>query len=262
MIPFLCSLKPKLRNTQPTEKLIMGRGKVELKRIENNINRQVTFTKRRNGLLKKAYELSVLCDAEVALVVFSTRGKLYEFCSGSSMEKTLERYQRCSYSALEASQPAQDSQSRYQDYVNLKAKVEVLQRTQRNFLGEDLGHLGTKELQQLENQLDMSLRQIRSTKTQVMQGQISDLLRKEQMLLEANNELRRKLEECNAAIERYSWTTKEQNQNAQFEGFLDHSQCNNTLQIGYNPPAVTDHHELQSSTQSHSGLFVPGTWML
>ncbi|PQP91678.1 MADS-box protein CMB1-like isoform X1 [Prunus yedoensis var. nudiflora] len=250
----------------------MGRGKVELKRIENNINRQVTFAKRRNGLLKKAYELSVLCDAEVALVVFSTRGKLYEFCSGSSMEKTLERYQRCSYSALEASQPAQDSQSRYQEYVNLKAKVEVLQRTQRNFLGEDLGHLGTKELQQLENQLDMSLRQIRLTKTQVMQGQISDLLRKEQMLLEANNELRRKLEECNAAIERYSWwTTKEQNQNvpnsshhqaAQFEGFLDHSQCNNTLQIGDNPPAVTDHHELQSSTQSHSGLFVPGTWML
>jgi MADS-box transcription factor, plant len=60
----------------------MGRGRVELKRIENKINRQVTFAKRRNGLLKKAYELSVLCDAEVALIVFSNRGKLYEFCSG------------------------------------------------------------------------------------------------------------------------------------------------------------------------------------
>ncbi|XP_047147540.1 agamous-like MADS-box protein AGL3 [Vigna umbellata] len=60
----------------------MGRGKVELKRIENKINRQVTFAKRRNGLLKKAYELSVLCDAEVALIIFSNRGKLYEFCSG------------------------------------------------------------------------------------------------------------------------------------------------------------------------------------
>ncbi|KAM0896820.1 hypothetical protein ACQ4PT_022958 [Festuca glaucescens] len=59
----------------------MGRGRVELKRIENKINRQVTFAKRRNGLLKKAYELSVLCDAEVALIVFSNRGKLYEFCS-------------------------------------------------------------------------------------------------------------------------------------------------------------------------------------
>ena len=61
----------------------MGRGKVVLKRIENKINRQVTFSKRRNGLLKKAYELSVLCDAEVALIIFSNRGKLYEFCSGS-----------------------------------------------------------------------------------------------------------------------------------------------------------------------------------
>uniref|UniRef100_A0A803RAB8 MADS-box domain-containing protein n=1 Tax=Cannabis sativa TaxID=3483 RepID=A0A803RAB8_CANSA len=60
----------------------MGRGKVELKRIENKINRQVTFAKRRNGLLKKAYELSVLCDAEVALIIFSARGKLFEFCSG------------------------------------------------------------------------------------------------------------------------------------------------------------------------------------
>lgn len=59
----------------------MGRGRVELKKIENKINRQVTFAKRRNGLMKKAYELSVLCDAEVALIVFSSRGKLYEFCS-------------------------------------------------------------------------------------------------------------------------------------------------------------------------------------
>lgn len=61
----------------------MGRGRVELKRIENKINRQVTFAKRRNGLLKKAYELSVLCDAEVGLIIFSNRGKLYEFCSSS-----------------------------------------------------------------------------------------------------------------------------------------------------------------------------------
>ena len=59
----------------------MGRGRVELKRIENKINRQVTFSKRRNGLLKKAYELSVLCEAEIALIIFSSRGKLYEFGS-------------------------------------------------------------------------------------------------------------------------------------------------------------------------------------
>ena len=59
----------------------MGRGRVEMKLIENKINRQVTFSKGRNGLMKNAYELSVLCDAEVALIVFSSRGKLYEFGS-------------------------------------------------------------------------------------------------------------------------------------------------------------------------------------
>ncbi|KAL9149117.1 hypothetical protein ABFS82_12G089900 [Erythranthe guttata] len=61
----------------------MGRGKVELRRIENKINRQVTFSKRRAGLLKKANEISVLCDAEVALIVFSHKGKLFEFSSDS-----------------------------------------------------------------------------------------------------------------------------------------------------------------------------------
>jgi len=48
----------------------MGRGRVELKRIENKINRQVSFSKRRSGLLKKAREISVLCDADVAFLVF------------------------------------------------------------------------------------------------------------------------------------------------------------------------------------------------
>lgn len=59
----------------------MVRGKVEMKRIENATSRQVTFSKRRNGLLKKAYELSVLCDAEVAVIIFSQKGRLYEFAS-------------------------------------------------------------------------------------------------------------------------------------------------------------------------------------
>ncbi|RZS27639.1 hypothetical protein BHM03_00061146, partial [Ensete ventricosum] len=57
------------------------RGRVELRRVEDRISRQVRFSKRRSGLFKKAYELAVLCDAEVALVVFSPAGKLYEFSS-------------------------------------------------------------------------------------------------------------------------------------------------------------------------------------
>jgi MADS-box transcription factor, plant len=59
----------------------MGRGKIVIRRIDNLTSRQVTFSKRRNGLLKKAKELSILCDAEVGLIVFSSTGRLYEFCS-------------------------------------------------------------------------------------------------------------------------------------------------------------------------------------
>jgi len=63
------------------ERESMGRGRIVLERIENKINRQVTFSKRRSGLLKKAFELSVLCDAEVALIIFSSRGKLFQYSS-------------------------------------------------------------------------------------------------------------------------------------------------------------------------------------
>ncbi|XXG63593.1 hypothetical protein AAC387_Pa05g1744 [Persea americana] len=59
----------------------MGRGKIVIRRIDNSTNRQVTFSKRRNGLLKKAKELAILCDAEVGLIVFSSTGKLYDFSS-------------------------------------------------------------------------------------------------------------------------------------------------------------------------------------
>nr|ASZ79950.1 MADS37-2 [Phyllostachys edulis] len=69
------------------------RGRVELRRIEDRTSRQVRFSKRRSGLFKKARELSVLCDAEVALVVFSPAGRLYEFASSnSSIEKIFGRY--------------------------------------------------------------------------------------------------------------------------------------------------------------------------
>ncbi|KAF7025486.1 hypothetical protein CFC21_037656 [Triticum aestivum] len=69
------------------------RGRVELRRIEDRTNRQVCFSKRRSGLFKKAFELSLLCDADVALLVFSPAGKLYEY-SSSSIEATYDRYQR------------------------------------------------------------------------------------------------------------------------------------------------------------------------
>lgn len=65
---------------------MVGTGKREriaIRRIDNLAARQVTFSKRRRGLFKKAEELSILCDAEVALVLFSHAGRLYQFSSSS-----------------------------------------------------------------------------------------------------------------------------------------------------------------------------------
>ncbi|PPD68809.1 hypothetical protein GOBAR_DD34310 [Gossypium barbadense] len=87
----------------------MGRGKIEIKRIENTTNRQVTFCKRRNGLLKKAYELSVLCDAEVALVVFSSRGRLYEYANNS--QKPCLTHHLCHYCMLQIAENERKQQS-------------------------------------------------------------------------------------------------------------------------------------------------------
>ncbi|XP_019053923.1 PREDICTED: developmental protein SEPALLATA 1 isoform X2 [Nelumbo nucifera] len=183
----------------------------------------------------------------------------------ASMLKTLDRYQKCSYGALETSQPAKETQSSYQEYLKLKARVEVLQRSQRNLLGEDLGPLTTKELEQLEHQLEMSLKQIRSTKTQLMLDQLSDLQRKEQMLQEANRTLKRKLEEssCENPL-RLTWEAGGQNisysrQAAQSEGFFQPLECNSTLQIGYNPVGP-DQITVTTPTQNVNG-FIPG-WML
>ncbi|KAE8673247.1 Floral homeotic protein APETALA 1 [Hibiscus syriacus] len=139
----------------------MGRGRVQLKRIENKINRQVTFSKRRAGLLKKAYEISILCDAEVALIVFSHKGKLFEYSSDSSMERILERYERYSYAEGQLVASESDPQGNWSmDYNRLKAKVELLQRNHRHYMGEELDSLSLKELQNLEQQLDTALKLI------------------------------------------------------------------------------------------------------
>lgn len=82
---FLLSISLFLRQTAAA----MGRGKIEIKRIENSTNRQVTYSKRKNGIIKKAKEISILCNAKVYLVVFSSSGKMAEFCSDSTTSVTV-----------------------------------------------------------------------------------------------------------------------------------------------------------------------------
>ncbi|KAK9987428.1 hypothetical protein SO802_032379 [Lithocarpus litseifolius] len=142
----------------------MGRGKIEIKKIENLNSRQVTFSKRRSGLLKKAKELSVLCDAEVAVIIFSSTGKLYEF-SNTSMEHTLSRYSR----GLEMDYPQHSSDDlaveQAQDDVNaLKNELAKLRVAYLRMLGKDLEDLSLKELQILEDQMSEGILAVKDKK--------------------------------------------------------------------------------------------------
>ncbi|KAK1316810.1 hypothetical protein QJS10_CPA05g01066 [Acorus calamus] len=243
----------------------MGRGRVQMKRIENNINRQVTFSKRRSGLLKKAHEISVLCDAEVALIIFSTKGKLFEFASDSNMEGILKKYERHSDSRKEAVEVDPSSQASWNfEYGKLKSKVESLQKDQRQLLGQDLESLNQRDLHHLENQLESALKNVRSRKkllhmqNHLFVNSIAELQKKkpikldaecwwihsvqEKLLQEQNKELEKKLNEKEgdkekerAQIQQTSWEQQSQGQqgsSSSSTSFLPPPEQPPTLNVG------------------------------
>jgi hypothetical protein len=90
----------------------MGRKKIQIKKIEDPRNRQATFAKRKTGLLKKAMELSLLCDCEIAMIVFNLHDKpiqyssrdmdltLFKFCDLTDQRKPQECYTNSDYEKL------------------------------------------------------------------------------------------------------------------------------------------------------------------
>ncbi|KAI3693329.1 hypothetical protein L6452_33164 [Arctium lappa] len=175
-----------MANLSTHKGLKMVRGKTQMRRIENATSRQVTFSKRRNGLLKKAFELSVLCDAEIALIIFSPRSKLYEFAS-SSMKETIERYRGHVKEIRTQNSPCpEDVQHLRQLATGMAKQIELLEVTKRKLLGEGLGSTTIEELLQIEQQLERSVCIIRARKMQVYYEQIEQLHAKEQTLASEN----------------------------------------------------------------------------
>lgn len=70
----------------------MGRNKIAIQKISNERNRQATFTKRKSGLIKKAMELSILCDCEIALIIFNSNNSVYQYAS-NDIKETLAKYE-------------------------------------------------------------------------------------------------------------------------------------------------------------------------
>ncbi|KAK4341309.1 hypothetical protein RND71_039810 [Anisodus tanguticus] len=173
----------------------MARGKVQMKRIENPVHRQVTFCKRRAGLLKKAKELSVLCDAEIGLVIFSAHGKLYELATKGrsrvqtveiascrnvrTMQGLIEKYLK-STNGAEVAEEAKDKQvlDPKEEINMLKNEIEALQKGLSYIYGGGAGTMSLDELHSLEKYLEIWMYHIRSAKMDIMFQEIQLLKNK------------------------------------------------------------------------------------
>nr|ACG48249.1 hypothetical protein [Zea mays] len=179
----------------------MARGKVQMRRIENPVHRQVTFCKRRMGLLKKARELSVLCDAAIGVIVISPHGKIYDLATNGNMQGLIERYRRACSEMHGESSNHNETQTIKQEVLALTHEIDLLQKGFRYMHGEnDIDHMNLVELQTLENNLEMWANNIRSQKMQIISREIDMLRNKEAILQAVNGVLQERIIEQNGIL--------------------------------------------------------------
>ncbi|KAK9945900.1 hypothetical protein M0R45_011390 [Rubus argutus] len=159
----------------------MGRGKIEIKRIENSSNRNVTYSKRRNGIIKKAKEITVLCDAKVSLIINSSTGKMVEYCSGpqETLLEILDRYHSQTGKKLWDAKHENLSN----ELNRIKKENDGMQVQFRHLKGEDITSLNHIELGELEEALENGLAGIRDK-----QSELVEMLRENDKALEEEND--------------------------------------------------------------------------
>ncbi|XP_020422315.1 MADS-box protein SVP isoform X2 [Prunus persica] len=162
----------------------MAREKIQIKKIDNATARQVTFSKRRRGLFKKAQELSVLCDADIALIIFSSTGKLFEYAS-SSMKEILERHNLHAKNLSKIEQPSLELQLvENSNYSALSKEITAQSQQLRQIRGEEIQGLNLEELQQLEKSLEAGLGRVIEKKAMRL---VEENERLRQQVLEKHN---------------------------------------------------------------------------
>ncbi|KAH9664375.1 MADS-box protein SVP [Citrus sinensis] len=171
----------------------MAREKIQIKKIDNATARQVTFSKRRRGIFKKAEELSVLCDADVALIIFSATGKLFEY-SSSSMKEILEKHRVHSKNLERVDQPSVELQLlENNNYSMLFKEAAEKSHLLRQMRGEEIHGLSLEELQRLERSLEVGLGRVIEKKEEKITKEINELQRRGKLLMEENERLRQQV---------------------------------------------------------------------
>ncbi|KAL9258556.1 MADS-box protein SVP-like protein [Drosera capensis] len=175
------------------------REKIEIRRIDNATARQVTFSKRRRGLFKKADELSILCDADVALIIYSATGKLFEY-SSSSMKSILEKHKLHAKNLEKMEQPSTKLQLvENSSCAQLSKEVAEKSFRLRQMRGEELQGLSIEELQQLEESLESGLSCVLQQKSEKILHEIKTLEQKGLDLMLENERLKHQVMQINNA---------------------------------------------------------------
>ncbi|XP_020419184.1 MADS-box protein SVP isoform X5 [Prunus persica] len=170
------------------EMVKMMREKIKIKKIDYLPARQVTFSKRRRGIFKKAAELSVLCESEVAVVIFSATGKLFDY-SSSSIKDVIERYEVRTNGVEKSDEQSLELQLENENHTKLSTELEEKNRQLRQMKGEDLEELDLDELLKLEQLVEATLVRVMETKEELIMSDIVALEKKGTELVEANNQM-------------------------------------------------------------------------
>ncbi|KAJ0986445.1 hypothetical protein J5N97_004801 [Dioscorea zingiberensis] len=136
---------------------------------------------------------------KVALIVFSSRGRLYEYAN-NSVRASIERYKKaCSGTPNTGSINEANSQYYQQESSKLRQQITNLQNSNRNLMGEALSTMSLRDLKQLENRLEKGINKIRSKKNELLYAEIEYMQKREMELQNDNMYLRNKIAETERA---------------------------------------------------------------
>ncbi|KAG6424860.1 hypothetical protein SASPL_115280 [Salvia splendens] len=131
-------------------------------------NREAGFAKRRASLFNKAHELAVLCDAQIAIIIISSQGKVHDFAT-SSMQEILTRYKTCNeIKNRNANQENPEEEVPKEAGVSGQQKEDELKSRQKLF-GKDLSGMTSQELNGLVEKLKEGMLFIKDTKVNELQ---------------------------------------------------------------------------------------------
>uniref|UniRef100_A0A7C9DJ05 MADS-box domain-containing protein n=1 Tax=Opuntia streptacantha TaxID=393608 RepID=A0A7C9DJ05_OPUST len=171
----------------------MTRQKIPIKKIDNLTARQVTFSKRRRGLFKKALELSTLCDAEIGLIVFSSTGRLFEY-SSSRMSQIVQRHMLHVDNLEKLDQTSLALENPDTTCAVLSKELDKKTRELSQLHGEKLEEMNLDELIRLERQIEKGQNRLRRAKGEKLRKEIVCLREKDVQLTKENEKLKEQIQ--------------------------------------------------------------------